>query len=61
MNFISSGSKARAIRWYITACQTEKQNRGDNVSALVAEQLAYHSNSDDHINDAQKQHRLLVF
>jgi hypothetical protein len=60
IKFISNGLIARVIIWYITAYQTKKQQRGHNLSALLAEALAYHFKSSDHINNILERNRLLI-
>jgi hypothetical protein len=61
IKFVSNGSEARAVIWYITAYQTKKQQRTHNLSALLAEGLAYHFLSSDYIDDLRGRNRLLVF
>jgi hypothetical protein len=51
IKFISNGTEAWAVIWYITAYQTKKQQHSHNLSALLAEGLAYHFNSDDYVNN----------
>jgi hypothetical protein len=51
---ISNGGQAKSITWYITVYQTKKQQKSHNISALLAEGLAYHFDSSDYIDEIRE-------
>jgi hypothetical protein len=47
--------------WYSTDYQTKKQNKNNNVSALMAQSLMYHEQHSDHLESVLDRNRLLLF
>ncbi|KAG1859029.1 hypothetical protein DFJ58DRAFT_715769 [Suillus subalutaceus] len=47
--------------WYLTGYSTKKQNKNNNVSALMANTLLYHQGHSNHLDGTLDRNRLLLF
>lgn len=61
IKFLTSGRETRATIWYITCYATKKQSASHNMSALMADGLAYHEKMSDDLMNAQDRNRLMLF
>lgn len=61
IKFLSNGHQARAVAFYVTHYATKGQKNTYNLCAYLAENLGYHYESSDHIDNARERTRLLIF
>lgn len=61
IKFLPNARDAKAIGWYITFYQTKKQKKSHNRSALLAENLHYHFDGNDYVNQNRDRTRLMLF
>lgn len=59
--FLSNGAETRGSSFYITGYATKKQNRQNNISAIMARGYAYHLDHSDYLDDIRDYHRLMLF
>ncbi|KAH7930556.1 hypothetical protein BV22DRAFT_1000478 [Leucogyrophana mollusca] len=61
IKLITNGRDTKDMAWYTTDYQTKKQNKNNNVSALMAQTLVYHQEHSDHTQGLLDRNRLLLF
>ncbi|KAH7926341.1 hypothetical protein BV22DRAFT_1009279 [Leucogyrophana mollusca] len=61
MKLITNGRDTKDTAWYTTDYQTKKQNKNNNVSAVMAQSLAYHGEHSNHSQTLLDRNRLLLF
>jgi hypothetical protein len=61
IKFLTNGRDTKDVTWYFTDYSTKKQNKNNNVSALMAGTLLYHQDHSNHLDDVVERNRLLLF
>lgn len=61
IKLLTSGADTKNVTWYITEYATKNQRKAYNLSALLAEKLAYHMDDTLHVDDIRKRNQLLLF
>ncbi|KAG2096498.1 uncharacterized protein F5147DRAFT_583956 [Suillus discolor] len=61
IKLLTNGSDTKDVAWYFTDYSTKKQNKNNNVSALMASTLLYHQEHSNHLDDVVNHNRLLLF
>ncbi|KAG2132150.1 uncharacterized protein EDB93DRAFT_1094070 [Suillus bovinus] len=61
IKLLTNGVDMKHASWYLTDYQTKKQNKNNNVSALMAQSLMYHEQHSDHLESVLDRNRLLLF
>jgi hypothetical protein len=61
IKLLTNGVDTKHVSWYSTDYQTKKQNKNNNVSALMAKSLLYHEEHSDHLESVLERNRLLIF
>lgn len=61
IKLLTNGSDTKDVTWYFTDYSTKKQNKNNNVSALMASTLLYHQEHSNHLDDVVDRNRLLLF
>lgn len=61
IKLLSNGLETRGSSFYITSYQTKKQNRHNNISAIMVRGYAYHLEHSHYLEDIRDDQRLLLF
>ncbi|KAG1764658.1 hypothetical protein EDD22DRAFT_1042520 [Suillus occidentalis] len=61
IKLLTNGRETKDAVWYLTDYSTKKQNKNNNVSALMANALLYHEGHSNHLNNVLDCNRLLLF
>ncbi|KAH7924255.1 hypothetical protein BV22DRAFT_1047590 [Leucogyrophana mollusca] len=61
IKLVTSGRDTKDTMWYSTDYQTKKQNKNNNVSAVMAKSLMYHQEHSEQLKTLLDRNRLLLF
>lgn len=59
--FLTNGRETRQKAWYVTCYATKKQRSTHNMSALVAQGVAFHAKRSSLLDEVRDRNRLLLF